>query len=113
MPSASRRRRASWARFSQRRAETNFRLGKWRGYTPFAQETLVSHARDNIRGSLKRATPGVVSGTLGQLGGFPPFWSAGFRQERVEFSAVEPMAPGGRCREAHGMTARALIYLID
>ena len=33
--------------------------------------------------------------------------SAGFRQERVEFSAVEPMAPGGRCREAHGMTARA------
>ena len=61
-PSASRRRRASWARFSQRRAETNFRLGKWRGYTPFAQEMLVSHARDNIGGSLKRAPLGVVSG---------------------------------------------------
>ena len=54
-----------------------------------------------------------TTSTLGQLGGFPPFLSAGFRQERVEFSAVEPMAPGGRCREAHGMTARALIYLID
>ena len=31
----------------------------------------------------------------------------------MEFSEVRRMGPRGRCREAHGMTARALIYTID
>ena len=33
--------------------------------------------------------------------------------DTLDFSEVRRMAPRGRCREAHGMTARALIYTIE
>ena len=33
--------------------------------------------------------------------------------DTLDFSEVRRMVPRGRCREAHGMTARALIYNIE